>query len=287
VPDLLGDQGCTKVDFLFVLDSSVSMGAEQTALIASFPSFIATIQASLPVGSDVHIMVTDTDAESRCTPTTCAAMPPDAQVQNLCIDDGDAGHACTATFTPCDATLGAGVVHPAGEGSSNQLCTLATADRYLTQAEPDLTASFACVAQLGLAGAGAERPMDALVAAVSAPLQDPGGCNAGFLRDDAILVVTFISDDSNYEDAGTPQDWYDALVAAKQGDPQAIVVLGLIPDPPTCTAKAGAGDHWQEFIGLFGPRGIMGLVCETDYGPFFQSAVEIIEVACNDFVPPG
>ena len=60
--------------------------------------------------------------------------------------------------------------------------------------------------------------LDAMVEAVSAPLTGPGGCNAGFLRDDAILVVTFISDDEKIEDLNTAQQTHDALVAAKGGD---------------------------------------------------------------------
>ena len=49
--------------------------------------------------------------------------------------------------------------------------------------------------------------MDAMVAAVSDNLSKPGACNEGFLRDDAVLMVMFISDDPFYEDTGTPQEW--------------------------------------------------------------------------------
>ena len=39
--------GCAKVDFLFVIDNSVSMKDEQDALIASFPGFIDSIKANI------------------------------------------------------------------------------------------------------------------------------------------------------------------------------------------------------------------------------------------------
>lgn len=58
--------------------------------------------------------------------------------------------------------------------------------------------------------------MDAMVAAVAAELQGPGGCNDGFLRDEAILVVTFISDDENVEDLNTAQQTYDGAVLARR-----------------------------------------------------------------------
>ena len=43
-------------------------------------------------------------------------------------------------------------------------------------------------------GDGSERPMEAMIAAVST-LNVPGQCNEGFLRKDALLVVTFITDE--------------------------------------------------------------------------------------------
>jgi hypothetical protein len=77
---------------------------------------------------------------------------------------------------------------------------------------------------------------DALVAAVSPKFNAfepaPGGCNAGFLRDDALLVLTMIGPEDN-PGAGTPkmgpwQEWRQAVVDAKHGDLNAIVALGII-----------------------------------------------------------
>jgi hypothetical protein len=192
-------------------------------------------------------------------------------------------------FTACDTTMGAGVVHPAGALSTNGECTIAGGNRYLTDQEPDLDGTFACIAQVGTAGHPSERPMDAMVAAVSEPLNQAGGCNAGFLREDALLVVTFISDDPNVEDAGTPQAWYDAVVAAKGDEPSSVVVLGIIPAFAGCAPedKPEAGVHWAEFVSMWGDQGSSGSVCELDYAPFFANAIGIIDEACDNFVPPG
>ena len=69
----------------------------------------------------------------------------------------------------------------------------------------------------------------------------PGACDAGFLRDDAILVVTFISDDilmpgvdDDASTVGSPQQWYDAVVAAKNGRPDDVVMLGIVYDHRHC-----------------------------------------------------
>jgi hypothetical protein len=273
--------GCEKVDFLFVIDNSVSMADQQKALIGSFPSFMQTIQTTLNATSDYHIMVVDTDAETRCTPGNCKSGALGANT--LCDEKNK--YACTAQFEACDSTLGAGVIHPAGDGASNELCKLQGGNRYIVEGEPDLASAFGCVAKVGLAGHPSERPMDAMVAAMKSEI-NASGCNKGFLRKDAILVITFISDDPNYEDQGMPQDWYDAVVAAKGGKADSVVVLGLTPDFDGCrVANKTSGKHWSEFIALWKDRGLSASVCSSDYAPFFQQAVTIIDETCDEFIP--
>lgn len=278
------DGGCQKVDFLFIIDNSVSMEAEQAALIQSFPGFISSIQTTLSAKSDYHILVADTDDWGRCTESNCqtGAMSAD----ELCVAAAD-GYACKTPPGMCDQIIGAGVLHPMGSGASNQPCPVDGGHRYLLGTESDLGGTFACMAQVGLAGHPDERPMDSLVAAMSGDLNGAAGCNAGFLRDDAILVVTFITDDSNYEDSGTPQDWYQAVLAAKGGNESAVVVLGLTPNFPGCGNESDVnGTHWSEFIAMWGARGLEASVCSADYTPFFQDAVSVIDTACQEFEIP-
>jgi len=280
-----GDDGCDKVDFLFIIDNSVSMQDQQTALINSFPGFMATIQSTLSAGSNYHIMVTDTDDWGRCTNSNCqtGAMSADT----LCVAPAN-GYACNTQFDACDKQIGAGVVHPAGKGATNAPCTIYGGRRYMIEGEPDLAGTFACMAQVGLAGHPSERPMDSLVATMSTALNAPSGCNAGFLRDDAILVITFISDDPNYEDADGPQQWYDAVVAAKGGNADAVVVLGLTPNFDGCQDGKGPpkGSHWSEFVAMWGDHGLEASVCNLDYTQFFAEAVAIIDETCDQFTPP-
>lgn len=265
--------GCTKVDFLFVIDNSVSMNDEQDALVASFPGFMATIQDTVAASSDYQILVADTDDWGRCnTANPWAGATPANPTCNEYIE--------STVFEECDRVRGAGVVHPAGELASNMPCDVFGGNRYIVQGDPNAAASFACMAKVGTAGHPSERPMEAIVGAVSSELNGPQGCNAGFIRSDAILVITFISDDLNYEDTGTPQSWYDAVVAAKGGQADAVVVLGLTPyDGGT------GGAHWHEFIGLWGERGLEAPVSLGDYTPFFNEAVGLIEDTCDQFVP--
>jgi hypothetical protein len=265
--------GCTKTDFLFVIDSSISMQNEQAALTAAFPKFIEAITTATTI-DDFHIMIVDTDAETRCTASACAGTPH--QTCNA--------YACDNVYGGCDATRGAGVIQPTGQASSNTICPIASGKRYMDNTQPELSATFQCVATLGLAGNPSERPMEAMVAAVSSELNGPGGCNEGFLRDDAILVVTFISDDLNKEDTGTPEEWYDAVVSAKGGNPESVVMLGLIPEGDSASPTQQL--HWHDFIALWGTRGMKGTVSAADYAPFFDAAIATIDDTCNNFVPP-
>jgi hypothetical protein len=257
------EDGCAAVDFIFVIDNSISMQDQQDALKAAFPNFIDTIQNALPT-TDYHIMVVDTDAAGRCAPGVCTHSTCQEANQYACVDQ----------FVECDTIRGAGVTHPAGEGATNAPCVLQGGNRYIVEGQPDLPGTFECIASVGLAGNSSERPLDGLVESVSAPLQGAGGCNQGFLRDDAILVVTFLSDDANVEDVNTAQTAFDAVVAAKNGNVDAIVMLGLIPDGQA---------HWIDFIASFGERGIQGPIATNDYNQFFLDAVGIIEETCLDF----
>jgi hypothetical protein len=103
--DMQVDDGCQAVDFMFVIDNSISMQDQQNALKAAFPNFIDTIQTTLPT-TDYHIMVVDTDAAGRCGPGMCA--------HSTCQEADQ--YACGNQFIECDTIRGAGVTHPAGEG---------------------------------------------------------------------------------------------------------------------------------------------------------------------------
>jgi hypothetical protein len=194
--------------------------------------------------------------------------------------------------------LGAGVVHPRGQAATNMDCNFSSGARYMDSTEPDLHAAFACAAQVGTGSlADPERPMEAMVQAVT-PGTAASDCNTGFVRDDAILVVTFITDeddDPGDGSAGTVEGWRQALVSAKHGDEDAIVVLGLFGDndqpnaicpPLSDSSGAEPSPRLRQFVDSFGDRGIPGSVCASSYQQFFQSAVDTIDTTCEEFIPP-
>ena len=287
--------GCRKVDFLFVIDNSGLMSDEQQHLISSFPGFISTIEEQLEEAKDYHIMVVDTDAYVF---GGCEFICPLSF--NLCPGAGQ-DYECGVTKPEvCEDVIGAGVIDPKGDQSSSKACSFSSGARYIDVSEPDLTGAFSCAAQVGTGSTDdPEKPMQAMVAAV-APSGKSAACNLGFLRPDAILVVTFITDeddDSGDGSLGTPEGWKASLVAAKKGDPTALAVLGLFGDgdqpnaicPPfdeNNSSGAEPSPRLRQFVTSFGERGVAGSVCSNSYDAFFEQAVAIIDTTCDGFVPP-
>ena len=274
--------GCSKIDFLFVIDSSESMKDHQENLVTSFPGFAAEIEAAV-LTNDWHVMVVDT-----------AAQWSGAECQNAGLTLGSCpdAPAFSCDFSPptlCDITIGSGEVAPAGEGASNTTC-LDAGRRYIDGTEvDDLPTTFGCAAQVGVDGNSEERTAEAMVRALSEDLLGADGCNEGFLREDAILVVTLITDEPDDASPDEPMQWAQTLVDAKAGNADAIVVLGLLPDADAdmtlCSEPVAAprlGDLLAEL-----PNTSRASVCEADYSPFFADAVQVIAQTCEDFVPPG
>lgn len=260
---------CGKVDFLFVIDNSGSMSEEQVALVASFPGFIAAIQSTLESVEEYNVGVITTDAYF------------------------------ANTAVPGCAVLGGLVTRTGGFSSSNMACGPYDAgNAYMTQ-DDDLDVAFSCAAQVGIEGDGYELPMQALIIATDPddPLADPGACNEGFIRDDALLVIVIITDENDgptdpegAPSPGTAMDWYDAVVANKDDIPENVVVVSLVnsaggPCPPFDPVYDGV--HIVEFTEMFGKNGLVGGICELDYSPVFTDAVAIIDTACENFMPPG
>jgi hypothetical protein len=266
--------GCEgKIDFLFVISRGVGMKHFQTQLLAAFPKFIDTIQAKF-ADFNYHIMVVDGDPYwglSAC----------DAQCPVQCTPD----YPCDYIPTTCDRTIGAGVVFPAGYDASNKPCEIDDGRRYMVPGQTDLKETFACAAQLGMSGR--DWIGEALTAAVHSNINDPGGCNPGFLRDDALLMVTLIS--SSYDQdggpkgsSGTPETWTAAVRKAK-GDDLSSVVMFSILDPsyePGCHPE----DRTCQMVRMF-PYSLITSVLVDDYGPAFEQAAALVETACADFVP--
>ena len=94
---------------------------------------------------------------------------------------------------------------------------------------------------------------------------------------------------------GDPTGWHASVVAAKKGHEEGIVMLGLVGDTNTPNAVCDGFDgnnggeespRLREFVSAF-QHNVLGSVCEPDYTSFFQEAVDLVEMTCEEFTPPG
>jgi len=260
-----GDTGCTKVDILFVIDNSGSMADEQQKLIANFPGFAEEIQSTLGEVDGYNVGVVTSD-----------------DYWNVFASPG-----INADAMECRVLGGLVTANP------TQACTpYAAGNRFMTEAD-DLATRFACAANVGDQGIGLEQMGGAAVNALLPSLSAPGGCNDGFLRDDALLILVLITDeDDDIESLGDPTDWYTSVVSAKFNEPDNIVVLSLIWDdsggnPNGCVVASdeNTGTSIAEFTNMF-THGSVGSLCVDSYQQFFSDAIGVIDVACDEFEPP-
>ena len=295
------DGGCAKIDFLFVIDDSGSMGTSQSALVASFPGFVDAIQETVN-GQDHNIMVvTSSSLESRgkggwycaCQDEECCAQHCEVGWVNECQPGSCGGPACAPSTEPCRATYGAGKTRYPAEGNVGATsCGIADGKRYITDQQPALESTFGCMASTSTFGTE-ENNVTVLLEALSPEMTGAGGCNEGFLRDDAILVITILSDASvtaSEQANGDPQQWYESIVATKGGNEEAIVMIGLFNDAAdegSPCYNLGPADKLFDLVDLFGPRGFSASICQESYDELFTEAVAGIDATCDAFEPEG
>ncbi|MEM7152859.1 MAG: hypothetical protein AAF799_08450 [Myxococcota bacterium] len=259
------EAGCRGIDFLFVVDNSFSMNEHQEQIAAAVPGFIDAIEGSLKNedAESFHVGVITSDAYLHNDPT------------------------CNTIGDLVTQTEDHGVCGPFAEGY-----------RFATE-QDDLDAVFPCMARVGV-GPTTEQPVTALIEALDEDRNGPGGCNEDFLRDDAILVVVILSDDTGFGKHTFPPDaalddishWRPSVLAAKQGNPDAVVVMGFVNvdlGVAPCIEFGGEFTESQNFIDFiesFGEQGILSSVCH-DYAQVFADAVESIDLTCQGFTPPA
>ncbi len=300
MPDVGGPPvGCKgKIDLLFVISRHSNMRYRQEQLIDAFPKFIDTIKAKFD-DFDYHIMVVDGDSTwgSSICDDVCPTLA--CKIEEPCCgltDTEPKGEPCCAAApdypcehidekTACDDAFGAGTVFPAGTYSSNKLCSIDVKRRYMVKGEPNLKDTFACVARVGVDGGA--RLGQALTAAMQKGINDPGGCNPGFLRKDALLMVTLIAlggdeGGGGLDSKGTPEEWAQAVLDAKQGVAESVVVLNIGWNDPVCNKQDGLCKMAKMF-----PYHHLVYSGIDDYGPAFDEAASLVETACAGFVAPG
>jgi hypothetical protein len=254
LPDSAPVDECKKMDIVFVVDDSGSMSTAQAKLKANFPLMVNAL----------NTFKTKSNA------------------------DLDYRLAVTSTDTyRTDYTRG-------GKGGfvSAASCSVGPARAWLERTDPNVADAFGCRAVLGTSGDSTEKPLAALMMAVTDRTADQ---NKNFLRDDALLAFFILTDeDDSSGPAVTPIKVIQQLDVVKKlrGRWAGAVISG--PKSGSCTS----GSHTayeapllhelvvrSEDINTRQNNVIWRSICQNTFDTAVQDALNTFTVACLN-IPP-
>jgi hypothetical protein len=261
--------GCTKIDVLFVIDNSGSMGEEQSNLIANFPMFISVLDQS---GLDYRVAVTTTARQYSYAMT----FPFGGGTIPMSTGSGDNGT----------------MLQPAG-------CNMPR--RWIEKNDPDKTAMFSCVANVGTSGNADEMPLGAMRDAFEDRMQD--GTNLGFRRPDALLGVVMLTDedDCSYEQSVTlgfteslcesqmePTMNYVSFLDQYTGHRSRWSVAAIAGmGPGQCSSAFGSAaeaKRLKAFVQQAGANARMSSICDGDLSVSLAETLALFESACGGII---
>jgi len=211
-----------KIDVLFMVDNSNSMSAMQTELKNRFNQFLQpfTDLASVGVYADLHLGVVTSDYGAGATGAPGCDLSPGGQKGKLQAVGKYADASC---LPPVGANYAAYVFAANGAGANN------------LPSGQSLLQTFTCMASVGSNGCGFEHQLESVYAALHNGLVE----NQGFLPDDAMLAVVFVT---NEDDSSAPPttDMFDRSLTNEYGfeDSYRQTRFGVICCPPgmsSCT----------------------------------------------------
>lgn len=153
------------IDLLFVVDNSGSIIDNQMALAAHAKAALFDVIDAAISQPNLHVGVITPDMDTAATGDV------------YCDDGGDRGRLQIGACAGIDGNYLIDVDDGAGGRITNYTGTIDEA--------------FGCIAQVGDHGCGFEQPLAATVASLTEP------SNAGFLRDEAMLVVVILTDEDD------------------------------------------------------------------------------------------
>lgn len=259
---------CEKMDVLFVIDNSGSMGQEQMNLIDNFPQFISVLNNS---GLDYRVAVTTTGRNY-----SYAMQLPIGGTLPMSIDGGHNGE----------------MLRPAA-------CNMSR--RWIEKADADPSATFSCVANVGIEGPSDEMPLSAMRDAFEERMTD--GTNAGFRRNDALLGVVFLTDeeDCSYEQSVTfpfgqslcdsmmePVASYAQFLDTYTGHRSRWAIAAIAgPGPGSCSSTFGNAEEatrLKQLVQVTGTNARMSSICDGDLSIGLMQALAVFESACGDII---
>lgn len=164
-----------------------------------------------------------------------------------------------------------------GPGNSGQLVETSDGVRIIDRDTEDADDVFEDLVNVGVEGSGAEMGLMAGLSALSPPLSD--GANSGFLRENALLSVIFVSDEEDYS-IGPVNTYINAMREVKGQRSRdafnASALVGVDPEtgePINCGGSgvglgADAAYRYEDVATQTG--GIVGSICEDEFNDIVE-----------------
>ncbi|MEM7159237.1 MAG: vWA domain-containing protein [Myxococcota bacterium] len=200
-----------KVDVLFVVDNSGSMGEEQAVLASNFSAFVEFLERP-EVDADYRIGITTTDnGNPYCNGTTPEAGALQLRSCRTHLDDfvflpglGDEvdrrEEACLESCPEslAELTTVPSRLDPTADDEQPQARPWLERGLGLTNLPEGVTTAqaLACWGPQGINGCGYESPLESMYKTLLRSTRT-GEAGEGFLRDDALLLVVFITDEAD------------------------------------------------------------------------------------------
>ena len=260
--------GCQKLDLLFVIDNSGSMGQEQANLIANFPQFITVLNQS---GLDYRVAVTTTAVDYHYT----MAFP-----------------------------IGGNIAQSTGAGEDGAMIKPAACNmtnRWIDKNDPNPSQAFSCAANVGTGGNADEMPLGAMRMAFEERMMDM--TNAGFRRSDALLGIVLLTDeeDCSYEQSVNlsfseslcdsqmePAVNYVSFLDQYTGHRSrwaAAAIAGMGPGDCTSTfGNANEATRLKAFVAAAGSQARMSSICDGDLSVSLQQTLALFQSACGGII---
>lgn len=268
---------CQKMDILFVVDDSGSMGEEQANLTKNFPEFVKVLnefktKSGTAIDYRVAVTTTGRDVSYTIQVDNPFGGPPIVQKQT---EKGDNG-----------AFRGAGK------------CSVK--ERWLDKANANVSKDFACLASVGTSGPSLEMPLETIKLSLVDRVND--GTNKGFRREDALLAVVVITDendcsrgDNNFtvkngdcEDKDlVPIANYAATLDQVAGGPGRWAVAA-IAGPSSCESSFGSAveaKRLKSLVAVAGKNGNFSSICDGDLSKGLKAALDTFDGACKNLPP--
>ncbi len=287
LPDFGEGEGCDKIDVVYVVSPFVPKEHRATVREGVLHFNERLVETFTP-NIDLHIMVTDEmiewtgeQCESECTSN------------GSCEASGNPEFPCGDLFNVhrCEKLAGAAHMFPIGLGAANRMCGETKHMRFLDTQTPDLLGKLDCATnKRPFDGVLAGHPTDALVTAVTG--QGPDDCNQGFLRDDAILFIVYITNLAepwDWPGTPSPEETAALLFSVKSKDQLGIAALLGDNTQPNPTCQPGYNvEHKKKIFTLVEdliPHHVWGSICAPDVRPVFDDAIELMLDMCISYVP--